>query len=327
MSILSRTYSHPKEQLIKFYKMMLRIRIIEERIAELYPLGKMRTPIHLSIGQEAVPTGVCAALKNTDAVFASHRCHAAYFAKGGALKHMLAELYGRVTGVCKGKGGSAHLVSPKKNMYSAPILGAMIPVAVGAALSFSMDKSKRVSAVFFGDAALEEGVCAESINFAVLKKLPILFVCENNFYSTHTHIRYRQPDEPIYKRIRSFGIDSGRIDGNNVLEVYVAALEKIDKCRRGQGPFFLECITYRYREHVGPNYDFNNPYRSKEEVENWMRRCPVRRIEETLVSGGVMTIEEISSLKRKFNSEVNRAIHYAENSLWPSKKGLTEDVY
>jgi TPP-dependent pyruvate/acetoin dehydrogenase alpha subunit len=317
----------PRKELLRLYETMLRIRMIEERIADLYPLGQMRTPTHFSIGQEAVSTGVCSVLNDDDMVFASHRSHAAYLAKGGDLKLMLAELYGRATGTCKGRSGSAHLSSPGKNMYSAPIVGEMIAVAVGAALAFYMDGSKRVSVAFFGDAAMEEGVYPESLNFAVIKKLPVIFVCENNFFSTHTHIRYRQPDIPIYKRARSFGLESQSLDGNNVITIYVAAKNVVKRCREGEGPFFLECITYRYREHVGPNFDFDNPYRTKEEVERWMRRCPVKMSEKILFANGDLRVDKVNSLKDKISCEIEEAVHYAEKSPWPAKGSLTEDVY
>lgn len=317
----------PKKEIVNLYSAMLRIRIIEERIAELYPSGQMRTPTHFSIGQEAVSIGICASLKDSDIVFASHRCHAAYLGKGGDLKQMIAELYGRATGACKGRSGSAHLTSSGKNMYSAPILGEMIAVAVGAALSFFIDKNRGVAVAFFGDAAIEEGVCLESINFAVIKKLPVLFVCENNFYSTHTHIRFRQPAVPIYKRVKGLGINTRLIDGNDVLKVYTAAKDAVNCCRSGKGPIFLECITYRYREHVGPNFDFNNPYRTKEEVEQWMRKCPVKRLEKILTAKGVINNNKINFLKNKINREVDEAVRYAANSSWPSKKSLTENVY
>jgi len=316
-----------KSKSIILYRTMLRIRMVEERIADLYPSGSMRTPTHISIGQEAVSTGVCFALRPSDAVFASHRSHAAYLAKGGDLRRMLAELYGRAAGACHGKAGSAHLASPAKNMYAAPILGAMIPVAVGNALSFSMDKDRRVSVVFFGDAAIEEGVCLESINFAVVKRLPVFFVCENNFYSTHTHIRFRQPNIPIYKRVKGFGIPARQIDGNDVLGVYDAARLAAGSCRSGGGPVFLECVTYRYREHVGPNFDFDNPYRTKEEVERWMRRCPIKRLERALIGKRILTEKDTLSFRDDIRREIDAAVKYADNSPWPDKETMTKDVY
>lgn len=319
------TISH--NELLGLYRCMVKIRIFDEKLADIYYLEEMRTPVHFSIGQEAVAVGVCYSLKDDDVVFASHRSHAAYFAKGGSAFGMVAELYGKDTGVCKGRAGSAHLSDPEKNMFSAPIVGEMAPVAVGAALSFSMDKCGRVAVVFFGDAAIEEGVVLESINFAVLKRLPVIFVCENNFYSTHTHIRFRQPDIPIYKRVKGFGIESYKVDGNNVTKVYSLAKRLIGECRDMNGPFFLECVTYRYREHVGPNFDFYNPYRSKEEVMYWMKRCPIKRLERLLLSRQIVDLKEIDAIKEGINKEVEDAILYARDSNWPDKNTLTEDVY
>ena len=313
---------------IDMLREIMRIRMIEERIADIYPRGEMRTPTHFSIGQEAISVGVCSRLKDSDSVFASHRCHAAYLARGGDLKAMLAELFGRATGVCKGRSGSAHLASPERNMYSAPIVGAMIPVAVGAALSYAMDNKKNVAAAFFGDAAPEEGAFFESINFAVVKRLPVLFVCENNLFSTHTHLRYRQPDIPIYKRVKAFGLPAAKIDGNDALKVYDTAGVFIDSIRKGQGPVFLECMTYRFREHVGPNYDFENPYRRRAEVEYMMsRRCPLQRLKRQLLKDATISDKDIESMQRKIGKEIDAAVRYARVSPWPSRKDLLKDVY
>ncbi|MDD5440514.1 MAG: thiamine pyrophosphate-dependent dehydrogenase E1 component subunit alpha [Candidatus Omnitrophica bacterium] len=306
---------------------MLLIRIAEERLAEIYPQGEMRTPTHFSIGQEAVSVGVCAALKKSDAVFASHRCHAAYLAKGGDLGAMVQELFGRAAGSCRGRGGSAHLASGACNMYAAPILGAMIPVSVGAALSFAMDKKKNIAVAFFGDAALEEGVFAESVNFAVVKKLPVLFVCENNFYSTHTHIKYRQPGRPIYRRVRGLGIETVRIDGNDVCAVYDRAKRYSDTMRRDPRPYFMECVTYRYREHVGPLFDFENPYRSKEEVMQWMRKCPIGRLKKSLSAAWPGIRWWYEDCRARLEDEVDAAVRSARLSPWPQQKDLLRDVY
>ncbi|MBN1353329.1 MAG: thiamine pyrophosphate-dependent dehydrogenase E1 component subunit alpha [Candidatus Omnitrophica bacterium] len=306
---------------------MLRIRMIEERIAEIYPRGEIRTPAHFSIGQEAVSVGVCAALGKDDWVFNSHRCHAGYLARGGSLSSMMAELFGRSTGVCGGKSGSAHLASPKINMYSAPILGALIPVGVGVGFSFAMDGKKNIAVVFFGDAAFEEGVCAESINFAVLKKVPVLFVCENNFFSSHTHIKYRQPAIPIYKRVKSYGIEALRVDGMDVMEVYKASARLVKKIRDGSGPLFMECTTYRFLEHVGPNFDFNNPYRTEKEVRMWMRRCPIARLRRRLLKDNTVTEKELESMAEKISLEIDGSLDYARKSPWPEDEDLLKDVY
>lgn len=312
---------------INLYKQMLRIRMIEERIADDYPKGNMRTPIHFSIGQEAVSVGVCAALNDSDSVFASHRCHSAYFAKGGCLKAMLAELFGRIGGVNRGRSGSAHLSSPENSMFAAPILAGMIPVAVGAALSYLLNKEDKVSIVFFGDAAVEEGVFFESINFAVLKRLPVLFVCENNFFSTHTHIKYRQPDISICSRIKKFGLKSEQIDGNDVVKVYETAGKLIRDIRSGKGPAFMECLTYRYREHVGPDFDYWNPYRTKEEVEAWIKRCPVKRLEKYLIKADIFSLKDIDKERQKINQEIDTAMDFARKSEWPGSDELLNYVY
>ena len=191
----------------------------------------------------------------------------------------------------------------------------MIPVAVGAALSYAMDNKKNVAAAFFGDAAPEEGAFFESINFAVVKRLPVLFVCENNLFSTHTHLRYRQPDIPIYKRVKAFGLPAAKIDGNDALKVYDTAGVFIDSIRKGQGPVFLECMTYRFREHVGPNYDFENPYRRRAEVEYMMsRRCPLQRLKRQLLKDATISDKDIESMQRKIGKEIDAAVRYARVS-------------
>jgi len=316
-----------KRTLLSLYEKMLLIRLTEERIAEIYPDGEIRTPTHFSIGQEAVSAGVCQMLNRSDACFASHRCHAAYLAKGGGLNKMIAELFGRKSGVCGGRSGSAHLSSPEHNVFAAPILGAMIPAAAGAALAFSLDNKKSVAAAFFGDAAIEEGVFFETLNFAIIKKLPMLFICENNFFSTHTHIKYRQPNIPIYKRIGAMGIASAEVDGMKVEDVYTAAKERVEKIRKGSGPQFLECVTYRYREHVGPLYDFNNPYRTKKEVEKWMALCPVCRFEKELLRSGTLSNGSEKKLRAVIMNKVNGAIESARKSPWPSEGELLDNVY
>lgn len=315
-----------KNQVLDLYKQMLLIRIAEEKLAEIYPKGEMRTPTHFSIGQEAVSVGVCGALRNTDAVFASHRCHAAYLAKKGDLKEMTAELFGRKNGACGGRSGSAHLSCPDNNMFSAPILSAMIPVAVGAGLAFKMDKRTDIAVSFFGDAAVEEGVFSESINFAVVKNIPVLFVCENNFFSTHTHIRCRQPDIPIYKRVFGLGIKAARVDGNNALEVYGAAASIVKKMRLDKKPVFLECITYRYREHVGPNMDLENPYRTSEEVRAWMARDPIKRVERELLKKKYLNNAAINRIKEGIKGRVDSAISFARKSAWPKRGELLKNV-
>jgi len=303
---------------------LIRIRAAEEKIVEVYPQQNMRTPTHLSIGQEAVAVGVCAALKENDQAFSGHRCHAHFLAKGGDINAFFAELCGRETGSNRGRIGSAHLTDEQVGIYASPILGAMIPVAVGAAMSFKMDKSKRVAVAFFGDAAIEEGVFAESLNFAVIKKLPVVFVCENNLYSTNSPLKVRQPASPIYKRVRIPELQTIQIDGNDVEKVYQTARQAIDQCRLGKGPAFMECLTYRIREHVGPLMDWDKGYRGKAEVQGWIKKCPVRRFTAKLLKQKILTQKEVNAISEKCVNEINGAYQKALNSPWPSVETLLD---
>ena len=258
--------------------MMLKIRMAEEKIVEVYAKEQqMRTPSHLSIGQEAVAAALSLAISPADQVFVGHRCHAAYLARGGDFQGFFDELCGRKTGICQGRAGSAHLTDPSAGIYASPILSAMIPVAVGAAMSFKMDQNRKVAVAVFGDAAIEEGAFAESVNFAVTNALPVLFICENNLYSTHTPLPVRQPASKIYERVSIPEMSAQQIDGNDACLVYETlriALEHV----RHQGPVFIECLTYRVREHVGPLFDYDRGYRTKEEVDAWTKRCPIAAI-------------------------------------------------
>jgi len=243
----------PKEVLRELYRTMLRLQKVELRIAELYHQDEMKTPVHLCLGQEAVAAGVCLNLTKDDRVFSNHRGHGHYLAKEGDLKAMIAELYNRETGCSRGRGGSMHLIDTSVGVLgTSSIVGGCIPIATGAALSSVIQKDSRVSVAFFGDAAIEEGVIYESINFAMLKTLPVIYVCENNFYSVFSHLSKRQAGDDIYRRFAGFSIPSYRVDGNNVIEVYTVARKAVNNARRGGGPSFIECRTYRTRDHHGP---------------------------------------------------------------------------
>ncbi len=306
---------------------MVRIRQVEEIIVDVYAQKTMRTPTHLSIGQEAVAVGVCSVLKRSDQVFASHRCHAAYLAKGGNLDAFFAELCGRVVGSNQGRAGSAHLSDAKIGVFTSPILGGMIPVALGAALSFQMDKKRHVAVCFLGDATIEEGVFAESLNFALLKKLPVLFVCENNLYSTHTHIKDRQPSSEIFQRVKTPELKTQQVDGNDVEAVYAVAEKSIELCRKGQGPVFLECLTYRFREHVGPLYDYDKGYRTKKEVEDWQKKCPILKYKKKLMKERVVEHEELGVIEARYKKEALVSYEKALKSPWSDPKTLTDWVY
>jgi len=308
---------------------MVRIRRVEETLAELYPSGEMRTPTHFSIGQEAVAVGVCGALRRDDVVYSGHRCHAHYLAKGGDLHGMVAELYGRETGCARGRGGSVHLNDPDVGVIaSSAILGQTMAVAVGTALAFTMDGRDQVAVTFFGDGTVEEGIFHETLNFAVMRRAPVLFVCENNGFSTHTRLEVRQPASvSIHARAASYGMPSRLVDGNDVFAVHAAAREAVAHARRGAGPFFLECTTYRWREHVGPQWDFDKGYRTKAEVDAWIARCPIRSASERLLSEGVCTQQRIAAMERASQIEVDEAVAAARAASFPAVEDLTLGTY
>jgi pyruvate dehydrogenase E1 component alpha subunit len=308
---------------------MVRIRRVEETLAELYPSGEMRTPTHFSIGQEAVAVGVCGTLRRDDVVYSGHRCHAHYLAKGGDLRGMVAELYGRETGCARGRGGSVHLNDPEAGVIaSSAILGQTMAVAVGTALAFTMDGRDQVAVTFFGDGTVEEGIFHETLNFAVMRRAPVLFVCENNGFSTHTRLEVRQPASvSIHARAASYGMPSRLVDGNDVFAVHAAAREAVAHARRGAGPFFLECTTYRWREHVGPQWDFDKGYRTKAEVDAWIARCPIRSASERLLSEGVCTQQRIAAMERASQIEVDEAVAAARAASFPAVEDLTLGTY
>jgi len=307
---------------------ILRIRMVEEKIVELYPEQEMRCPTHLSIGEEATAVGVCENLKKDDYVFGYHRSHSHYLAKGGNLKSMMAEIYGKVTGCSKGKGGSMHLTDTSVNFLGAtPILGGTIPIAVGASLSSKMQGKNNITVVFFGDAAVEEGIFHESLNFASLKNLPILFVCENNQYSVQTPLSARQPEREIYLIGKAHAIKSYQEDGYDVLNVYEIAKKSIKKIRAGKGPIFLEFLTYRWREHCGSNYDFDLGYRSEAEFLKWKERCPVKTLNEQMLKDKIISNDEFEKITEKIRSEIEDAVSFAKSSPFPSKNDLHQNVY
>lgn len=313
----------------KLFFQMLRIRMVEETIAERYAEQEMRCPVHLSIGQEAVAVGVCSALEPEDYLMSTHRAHAHYLAKGGDLKRMLAEIYGRATGCSSGKGGSMHLVDLSVNMLgSTPIVGSSLPVAVGAAFGSWLEGRKRVTAVFFGEGATEEGVFFESLNFAALKRLPVVFVCENNQYSVYSPMSVRQ--SPARDRVmlaKAQGMEGMRGDGNDVEGVFRLAGEAVDRARQGQGPTFVELDTYRWREHCGPNYDNHIGYRTEAEFLEWRKRCPVENYQARLIREGKLSEQEVVEAIAAIRQEISEAFDFAKSSPWPSEKSLLTNLY
>jgi len=314
---------------LELFRRLLRVRRVEEKIAELYPQKQMRCPVHLSIGQEAAAVGVCAALRPDDWALSGHRSHGHYLAKGGDLKAMLAELYGKATGCCRGKGGSMHFIDRRVGFMGAtPIVGSTIAIAVGAAFGSRVQKSKRVVAVFFGDAAVEEGVFHEAANFAVLKKLPVLFICENNRYSVYSPLSVRQPPRRrIHRQAAAYGMKSLSGDGNDVLKTLALARKAVIHARSGKGPVFLELATYRWREHCGPAYDNDLGYRTVCEFELWRKRCPVEAFTRVLTRSGELQPARLAALEAEVATEVRAAVLFAQESPFPEPEALMSDIY
>jgi len=310
------------------YKKALRIRVIEESIAERYSEQKMRCPTHLSIGQELTPVVVSHYLTTDDKVYSTHRAHAHYLAKGGSLDKMIAELYGKENGCTGGRGGSMHLSDLGVGFIaSTAIVGNSIPLAVGNALSQKLRNSKEITVSYFGDGACEEGAFYESLNFAALKSLPILFVCENNLYSVYSPLSVRQPKgRSISQLAEAIGVDSYHANGNSLHALKEVVELAIEKVRNGNGPVFLEIETYRHREHCGPNFDDDLDYRDPTEIENWLQNDPIKLLENEL-SNRTSFIDQKLSLLNAIRNEVKLAFDKAEASPFPDPASNERFIY
>ena len=314
------------DQLADHYRKMLRIRLVEEAIADHYAEGEMRCPVHLSIGQEAIAVGVCEALKPADKIYSTHRCHAHYLAKGGDLKRMFAEICGKEAGCIGGRGGSMHLMDVGKGvMASIPIVSSSIPVAVGSALADKRMRNGKVTVTFFGDASIEEGVFHESANFASLHKLPVIFVCENNLYSVYTHLNQRQPDRPLIDVARAHAVAAFEADGNDLEACYNLTKEAADRARDGEGPSFLLFDTYRWREHCGPSFDNTIGYRTEEEFKDWEQRCPLRRLRGRI--GGALAADREAAMTAEIAAEIEEARAFARATPLPDADTAGLHVY
>jgi TPP-dependent pyruvate/acetoin dehydrogenase alpha subunit len=304
------------------YRSLYRIRRVEEEIARVYPTDRIKSPVHLSIGQEAVSVGVCTALLPRDVVYGTYRGHALYLARGGDLKEMVAELYGKATGCTRGKGGSMHLIAPGQGvMGTSAVVGTTIANAVGHAYVFRYRRADAIVASFFGDGATEEGVCAESLNFAVLKCLPILFICENNGYAIHTHQRCRQGHAAIWKRAQAQGLPAEQLDSRDLFGLVERVKDIVLHVRSGKGPWFLEVLTYRWKEHVGPGEDYHLGYRTRDEAQPWIDADPLRHLAEVLDP----TVR--AELEGEVEDEIAAAFAFAEASPFPEPDELMSHVY
>jgi len=318
-----------KAFLTGLYRMMKSIRLCEESLIEPILNGSIRCPVHLYSGEEAIATGVCAALDKDDYIFGNHRSHGHFLAKGGNMGALIAEIYGKEKGCSKGRGGSMHLIDPEHGVMGVvPIVAGTISLATGAALASQIAKNKRVTVSFFGDGATGEGVLYEMLNFAGLKKLPIIFVCENNLYSTHLPVNEIRVDSKISEIAKPFQIESITSDGNDVLGVYEITRSAVEKCRNNNGPFFLEFLTFRLRGHVGPSDTIQGTktdIRPQEQIKEWKKKDPILRFRKQLLEDGILSDKELCELDLKCEEEVKKANLYAHNSNFPDKNEI--DLY
>ncbi len=318
--------SLPRHEL---FRLMQRLRVLEETIAKRYAEQKMRCPVHLSTGQEGVSAGIGMALEPTDLAVSGHRAHAHYIAKGGSMRRLVAELYGKAAGCSRGKGGSMHLIDESVGFKgSTAIVGGTIPVGTGLGLSIKRRNSRQLACVFFGEAAVEEGAFYESANFAALHRLPVLYLCENNLYSVYSPLSVRQPaGRRLHEMAAAIGLRADSGDGNDPEGVYLRCRAAADAIRAGGGPVFLEFATYRWREHCGPNFDNDIGYRTEAEYLAWKARDPVLRYEQRLLDSGSLTAEDAAAIQRDVAAEVAAAFAFAEESPYPLPADAAADVH
>ncbi len=315
-----------KNIIARLYHSMLLIRRAEEHICKVYHTDAIKSPVHLSIGQESIAAGICDALAADDIVSNTYRCHATYIAKGGDLNQMMAELYGKAGGCAAGKAGSMHLIDmPHGIMGASAVVGTTVPVAAGYALAMKRDAKKtgkqRVVVAVFGDGATEEGVVSETLHFAVLHKLPIIFICENNRLAIHSKLEQRWPSELLARdRAAIYKIPTHYVPDGDVFGVRDTVLAACDVVRKGNGPVFIECATYRWLEHVGPTDDHNAGYRDVAEYEKWKANDQIARLEKLLGA-------DAATIQKKVEAELQAAIAFAEKSPYPEDSQLNVNVY
>jgi len=318
-------FEHQQKILEKLYL----IRDLEEAIAKHYPEGEMRCPTHLSIGQEGVPAALSVCLTHQDLAVSTHRSHAHYLAKGGCPKAMVAEIYGKASGCSGGRGGSMHLIDERVGFKgSTAIVGNTIPIGVGLALSQKIRKEQNISVVFVGDGAIEEGVFYEAANFAALKNLPVLFVCENNLYSVYSGLENRQPQgRKISEMVAGLGLTTYSGDGNDVVSSHQLLSQAVNEIKQGKGPIFVELSTYRWREHCGPHYDNQLGYRTEAEFLSWQKLEPVARFEKWLEDNNLMSKEAMNDIREQVKKTIIQAFAFAKDSPFPDASTLAEHVY
>jgi pyruvate dehydrogenase E1 component alpha subunit len=318
----------PKEQLLSMYRTMVTIRRFEETLRDLFFQGQVPGFVHVSIGEEAVPTGVCAALCDKDYITTTHRGHGHMLAKGGKPKQMMAELFGKKTGYCKGKGGSMHIVSYDLGILGANgIVGGGIPIATGAALASSFRGNDAVAVSFFGDGASNEGTFHESLNLAGLWKLPVIYVCQNNCYAEFTPTSESTSVKDIAVRAQGYNMPGVIVDGNDVLAVYEAVKTAVARAKRGEGPTLVEAKTYRWEGHVVGEEAFVGEYRPPEEVEVAKQRCPIVLFSQQVVATGFIDEAELNRIAGEVQREIDEAVAFAQSSPLPEPEEALNDLF
>lgn len=311
--------------MVEIYRKMLEIRLFEEKVFELYGQNVVPGTIHLYAGEEAVAVGVCENLREDDYIVSTHRGHGHCLAKGARLDRTMAEIMGKETGYCKGKGGSMHIADFSVGMLGATaVVGAGIPIATGAGLSIKLRETDQVVACFFGDGASNQGTFHEGINMAAIWKLPVLYVCENNLYAMGTRQTQIMAIRDVAKRAEAYGIPGITVDGNDALAVYKAAQEAVDRARGGEGSTLIECKTYRQKGHS--RWD-PAAYRPREEVEDWLKRDPIRRMKKHLLDAKCLSEREAAKIEKETEDAVERAVEFAVASPYPKPEEALEDVY
>ncbi|MFH1490923.1 MAG: thiamine pyrophosphate-dependent dehydrogenase E1 component subunit alpha [Pseudomonadota bacterium] len=317
-----------KGTLLELYTVMLKIRLFEERIVDLYARGLVPGLAHLYIGEEAVAAGACAPLREDDFITSTHRGHGHVIAKGAVLKPMMAELFGKKPGYCKGKGGSMHIADMNIGILGANgIAGGGLPIATGAGMSAKWRGTDQVSVCFFGDDASNNGTFHESLNLASLHKLPVIFMCENNLYGISVGQVKHQPIKDIAIRATSYDMPGVVVDGNDVLAVYEAMTKAVRRARAGEGPTLIECKTYRWRGHHEGDPNQGSRYRTKKEIEGWKKKCPIKRMAEKLISDKVFTKKKLTEVENEILKELEEAVAFANESPFPALEELYDDVY
>jgi len=313
-----------EDKIDMLYKMML-IRGFEEKVEELFSLNLIHGSTHLYIGQEATAVGACKALNKDDYITSTHRGHGHCIAKGGDVKYMMAELLGRKTGYCKGKGGSMHIADINIGILGANgVVGGGIPISTGAGLSIKMKGTKQVVICFFGDGAVNQGSFHESLNLASIWNLPVIYIIENNLYGMSMAVNKAVKIERLADRAKAYNIPGIVMDGNDVIAVYDAVSEAVEKVRNGAGPILIESLTYRWRGHSRSDA---RAYRTREEEAEWREKCPIKRFKERLISEGLLTEEEFKELQKKVDDDLNNAVEFAKASPFPDPEDLLTDVY